>query len=166
MRAIPAALLSLILCLGATAAQAEPMTLDVVVSPKDEISVEFKEEGTHVLQLTQRQGTAEAGGMFAGATVVEYAMHDVVVGEGATAEGYFEATTTAGDTAYFRWQLRAVFVAGPDGKTTVVNNGLWELTGGTGQFAEMRGVGTLRLEFVSDTDRRFVLEGDLSPAPD
>jgi hypothetical protein len=36
---------------------------------------------------------------------------------------------------------------------------------GTGQLAAVRGGGTLLLEFVSKTDRRFILEGDISSAP-
>lgn len=165
MRPIQAALLGLALCLGATGAAAEPMILDVVLSPKDQISLDFKNDSRHFVILMQREGSADRSGVFKGAKVVEYGMHDVTRGDGGKASGYLEATTTGGDIAYFRWRLRALFVAGPDGKAKVINNGYWELTGGTGQFATMRGVGTMLLEFVSKTDRRFVLEGDISPAP-
>ncbi len=165
MRAIEAALLGLALCLGATGAAGEPMTLDVVFSPKEQIRLDFKDDGRHFLLLKTSEGSARGSGAFAGAKVVEYGMHDVTSGDGANANGYLEATTTGGDIAYFRWRLRAVFVAGPDGKTKVIDNGYWELTGGTGQFASLRGVGTLLLEFVSKTDRRYFLEGDISPAP-
>ena len=165
MRRIQAALLGLALCLGATGAAAEPMILDVVLSPKDQINLDFKDDSRHFVILMQREGSADGSGVFEGAKVVEYGMHDVTRGDSGKASGYFEATTTGGDIAYFRWRLRAWFVAGPDGKTKVINNGYWELTGGTGQFATMRGVGTMLLEFVSKTDRRFVLEGDISPAP-
>lgn len=165
MRPIQAALLGLALCLGATGAAAEPMILDVVLSPKDQISLDFKDDSRHFVILMQREGSADRSGVFKGAKVVEYGMHDVTRGDGGKASGYLEATTTGGDIAYFRWRLRALFVAGPDGKAKVINNGYWELTGGTGQFATMRGVGTMLLEFVSKTDRRFVLEGDISPAP-
>lgn len=159
-----AVLLGLTLCLGAVGARAEPMTLDVVVSPEDEIRLDF-EDSRHFVSLTQREGEADGSGAFAGATVVEYGMHDVVLGDGGKASGYLAVTTTAGDIAYFEWRLRALFVAGQDGETTVANDGYWELAGGTGQFASKRGVGDLSLEFVSATDRRFVLEGDISPAP-
>ncbi len=165
MRPIQAALLGLILCLGATGAAAEPMTLDVVLSPKDQINLDFKDDSRHFVILMQREGSADGSGVFEGAKVVEYGMHDVTSGDSADASGYFEATTTGGDIAYFRWRLRAVFVAGPDGKAKVINSGYWELSGGTGQFASLRGVGTLLLEFVSKTDRRYLLEGDISPAP-
>lgn len=165
MRPIRAALLGWALCLGAAGAAAEPMVLDVVLSPKDQINLDFKDDNRHFVILMQREGTADGKGVFEGAKVLEYGLHDVTVGESGRAGGYFEATTSGGDVAYFRWRLRAFFVADPEGETKVVNNGHWELTGGTGQFADKRGVGALRLEFVSKTDRRFVLEGDISPAP-
>ena len=153
------------LSLGVPGAVAEPMILDVVLSPKDQISLDFKDDGHHFVTLIQREGSADGAGVFEGAKVMEYGFHDVTVGDGGTAIGYFEATTTNGDVAYFQWQLLARFVAGPDGEAKVINDGNWELSGGTGQFATLRGVGTLTLEFVSQTDRRFVLEGDISPAP-
>jgi hypothetical protein len=165
MRPAHAAFLAFALCLGSTGAAAEPVTLDVVLSPKDQINLDFKDDNRHFVILMQRSGTAAGSGAFTGATVVEYGFHDVTSGVGGDASGYLEATTTGGDVAYFRWHLRALFVAGPDGKSRLINNGYWELSGGTGQFAAMRGVGSLFLEPVSKTDRRFLLEGDISPAP-
>ena len=47
----------------------------------------------------------------------------------------------------------------------MIDKGHWELVGATGQFADMRGVGSLLLEFVSKTDRRYLLEGDIAPPP-
>lgn len=165
MRPIQISVLSLAICFSAAGVAAEPMILDAVLSPKDEIRLDFKDDDRHFVILTKREGSAAGGGLFSGAKVVEYAIHDVTRGEGGEASGYLEANTTTGDVAYFRWRLRALFVAGADGQTKVIDNGYWELTGGTGQFASLRGVGTLLLEFVSKTDRRFVLEGDISPAP-
>ena len=93
MRPIPATLLSLILCLGATGAEAEPMTLDVVLSPKDNLRLDFKNNEQHFLDLTQREGVAAGDGVFADARVVDYGMNDVTVGDGGRASGYLEATT-------------------------------------------------------------------------
>lgn len=157
--------IGLILCPGVTKAAPEPMILDVVLSPKNQINLDCKDNSRHFVILIQREGTADGSGVFEGVEVVEYGMHDLTRGESGKASGYFEATTTDGDAAYFWWRLRAFFIAGPDGTAEVINNGSWELTGGTGQFATMRGVGTMLLEFVSKTDRRFVLTGDISPAP-
>lgn len=155
----------LTLCLGASGAAAESMSLDVVLSPKDEIRLHFEHDSRRHFQLTQREGTADGAGPFTGAKVVEYGMHDVVVGDRGIASGYFEVTTTEGDIAYLKWRLRAHFIAGAEDKVKVVNTGYWELIGGIGQFAGMRGVGTLLLQFVSKTERRFLFEGDISPAP-
>lgn len=165
MRPIQTALLSLAICFSSAGVAAEPMTLDVVLSPKDEIRLDFKDNNHHFVILTEREGDATGSGVFLGAKVFEYAMHDMTRGDGGEASGYLEVTTTGGDIAYIRWRLRALFVVGADGKTKVIDNGYWELTGGTGQFASQRGVGTLLLEFVSKADRRYVLEGDISPTP-
>jgi len=164
MRRLQAAAFSATLCLAAAGAAAEPMTLDVVLSPKDEIRLAFESDGRHSLSLTHREGSAAGSGIFAGATVAEYGMHDVTGGEGGEAAGYLQATTAGGDIAYIKWRLRALFAAGPDGKAKVINGGHWELAGGTGQFAALRGVGTLAIEFPSKTERRYILQGDLSPA--
>lgn len=165
MRRFGTVLLSLAFGLIGTSASAEPITLDAVVMPKDQIRLDFKDDENHFLMLTQREGKAAGDGIFAGAAVAEYGMHDVTRGQGGKASGYLVATTSEGDVAYFHWRLRALFVAGPDGKAKVIDNGLWELAGGTGRFESMRGVGTLVLEFVSKTDRRYLLQGDISPAP-
>jgi hypothetical protein len=65
------------------------------------------------------------------------------------------------DVAYVKWQVRAVFVPGPEGKPILLDNGFWEVTGGTGKFSKMSGAGILHNEQVSPTDRRFILEVDL-----
>lgn len=164
MRSVRVALLGLALCFGTSGLAAKPMSLDVVLSPKDQIRLDFQGNSRHFLMFIEREGKAAGSGAFADAKVVEYGMHDVVRGESANAKGYLEVTTAEGDIANFKWQLRARFVSGPEGETRVINNGIWELTGGTGQFASMGGVGTMSLEFVNKTDRRYVFEGDISPA--
>ncbi len=52
----------------------------------------------------------------------------------------------------------------PGGKPKMLGNGHWELVGGTGTFAGMKGVGTLQIKRASKTSRRFILEGELVPA--
>ena len=157
--------LGLALCLSVAPAVAEPVTLDAVLSTTDSISLNFKDDTRRFLTLLQREGTATGVGAFEGAKVVEYGMHDVTGGEAAEASGFLEVTTTGGDVAYFRWSLRAFFVGEPGGKTGLVNSGHWELAGGTGPFAGLRGVGTMAIEFPSKTERRYILEGEIAPAP-
>jgi hypothetical protein len=157
--------LALVLGIGSAPASAEPMVLDAVLSTQEDISLAFKDDSRHFVVLLRREGSASGDGVFKDAKVVEFGMHDVTRGEDAKASGYIEATTTAGDIAYFRWRLRAFFVSGPDGQVKPINSGYWELSGGTGPFATLRGVGTLLIEFLNKTERRYLLEGDLSPAP-
>ena len=113
--------LGFVICFSPSQLAAEPMTLDVNLSLKDEIRFDFKDDSQHFILLTEREGHAAGGGDLAGAKVVEYGMHDVTRGEGGKASGYLEATTTEGDIAYFRWHLRAFFVAGPDNKVKVID---------------------------------------------
>jgi len=51
------------------------------------------------------------------------------------------------------------------GKPKLADYGFWELVSGTGSFAAMRGVGSLRIKAVSKTDRNYVLEGELGARP-
>lgn len=156
---------ALSMTLGANDASAEPVVLDAILSITDDISLAFKDDKHHFVTLLKREGQAAGKGVFKDAKVIEYGMHDVTLGESANARGYIEVTTIEGDIAYLRWQLSATFVAGADGKAKLINAGSWELTGGTGQFEAMRGVGTMFIEFPSKTERRYVFEGDISPAP-
>ena len=165
MRSSVSVVLSFALCLGAAQAVAEPVTLDAVLSTTDSISLNFKDDTRRFLTLLQREGTATGAGPFEGAKVVEYGMHDVTGGEAAEATGFLEVTTTTGDVAYFRWSLRAFFVGEPAGKTRLANAGHWELAGGTGQFATLRGVGTMAIQVPSKTERRYILEGEIAPVP-
>mgnify|MGYP003700556215 FL=1 len=165
MRFLPATLLGFVLSLSIPDARAEAVKLDAVLSTSESISLAFKNDDRRFVTLLKREGTASGSGIFKGAQVVEYGMHDVIAGDTAEAAGYLEATTQGGDAAYFKWQLRATFVQGPEGKTRVVNAGTWEIIGGTGRFADQRGVGSLRIEFPSKTERRYIFEGDISPSP-
>jgi hypothetical protein len=61
-----------------------------------------------------------------------------------------------GDVAYVKWQVRAVFVPGPEGKPVLLDNGFREISGGTGKFNKMSGAGILHIKPVSQTDRRFI----------
>ncbi|WP_340119180.1 hypothetical protein [Pelagibius sp. 7325] len=165
MRLLRSIMLGLVLSSGATGAGAEPVTLDVVLTTTEDISLNFQNDRQHFLTLLLREGTAAGDDVFEGAEVAEYGMHDITVGVGGEASGYIVATTVAGDIAYFRWHLRAFFVEGNEGTSRVANSGLWELAGGTGRFAAQRGTGSLTIGFPSKTERRYVLTGDISPVP-
>ncbi len=150
---------------AAVPAAAEPMRIETVLAPKEQMRLDFEDGSKHFVLLVRREGKAEGSGPLAGAAVTEYGMHDIVPGDAGDPRGYLEFTQANGDKAYIKWNVRAIFVAKPGGKRKMLGYGHWELVGGTGTFAGMKGVGTMQIERASKTERRFILQGDLVPAP-
>jgi hypothetical protein len=60
--------------------------------------------------------------------------------------------------------VRAVFAPGPEGRLMLLDNGTWQVVGGTGRFAGLKGAGSLNIRSVGPTDRNFILKGELFPA--
>jgi hypothetical protein len=148
------------LCLGSGAALAAPVNIEAVVTPKAESKLEFADGTKRYLLATQREGKAIGTGPLAGATMVEWGVHDVNPAAGAHASGYLVFTSGGGDIAYLKYQFRAVPVPGPDGKLRFLANGFWETAGGTGKLKDLRGAGTVR---VDPRERRWTLNGELVP---
>ena len=146
-------------------AAAEPMRIETVLAPKEQMRLDFEDGSKHFVLLVRREGKAEGSGPLAGAAVTEYGMHDIVPGVAGDPRGYLEFAQPNGDKAYIKWIVRAIFVPNPGGKPKLLDYGHWELAGGTGTFAGMKGVGTLQIKPASKTERRFILQGDLVPAP-
>ncbi len=151
------------LCVTAiTSVEAAPVKLEAVISPKAESKLEFADGSKRFLLATQREGKAAGNGPLAGATMLEWGMHDVTPGTGANANGYLVFTTAEGDIAYLKYQFRMIQVAGPDGKPRYLVNGNWEVVGGTGKLQSLRGAGTVQVKVVSPKERQWILEGDLN----
>jgi hypothetical protein len=144
-------------------AWAEPFKVEAVLVPKEQMRLDFADGSKRFVLLVRREGTAEGSGPLAGAAVNEYGMHDITPGVDGDPRGFLEFTDAAGGKAYVKWQVRAVFVPGADGKPELLDYGFWELAGGTGKFSGMKGVGSLQIKAASPTDRRFILEGELTP---
>jgi len=148
----------------AVPAVAAPLKIEAVMTPKEQILLDFADGSKHFVLMVRREGKAVGAGGFSGASVTEYGVHDITPGVGGNPRGYLVFTTPEGDIAYVKWQVRAVFVPGPEGKPMLLDNGFWEVTGGTGKFGNLSGAGTLHIKPATGTDRRFILEGDLIPA--
>jgi len=142
-------------------ALAEPVKVEAVLSPKQQMKLDFEDGSKHFVLLVRREGMAAGTGLLDGAAVTEFGMHDIVRGVGGDPRGYLVFADDAGGKAYIKWQVRAVFVPGTDGKPRLLDNGFWEVAGGTGKFAGLQGAGTLHIKPASKTDRRFILTGDL-----
>jgi len=147
--------------LANAAALAAPMKIEAVIAPKAESKLEFADGSKRYLLATQREGKAAGNGPLAGATMLEWGVHDVNPSAGAHANGYLVLTTADGDIAYLKYQFRAVPVPGPDGKPRFLANGFWETAGGTGKLKGLRGAGTVRINATSPKERHWILDGDL-----
>lgn len=146
---------------AATVVQAEPVRFEAVLAQKEAIRLDFADASKRFFLMVRREGKSQGQGPLASATVQEYGAHDVVPGVGGEPRGYLEFATTDGSKAYLKWTIQAVFVPGPEGKPKLLDNGVWQVVGGTGQLDKLKGAGTFRLQFPSPTDRRFVMEGEL-----
>lgn len=142
-------------------AQAEPVKFEAVVAQKEAIRLDFADASKRFFLLVRREGTTEGQGPLAGAAVQEYGAHDVIPGVGGEPQGYLAFAGSDGSKAYLKWTIQAVFVPGPDGKPKLLDNGVWQVVGGTGKWEKLKGAGTFRLRFPGPTDRRFVMEGEL-----
>jgi hypothetical protein len=147
--------------LNTGAATADPLKIEAVMSPKEKIQLDFADGSKHFVLMVRREGEAKGTGALNGAKVVEYGVHDIIPGVGGEPRGYLVMTAANGDLAYVKWQVRAVFVPGADGKPQLLDNGYWEIAGGTGGFTGLTGAGTLHIKAVSPTDRKFILDGDV-----
>lgn len=156
------ALAALAITIAALPARAEPLHIEAVMSPKEQMQLNFKDGSKHFVLLVRREGKAEGQGVLAGASVVEFGMHDILPGVGGSPTGYLELTAANGDISYINWHIGAVFVPGDDGKPKLLDNGYWQIVGGTGALQDLVGAGTLHLKAVSPTDRRFILDGEVT----
>lgn len=146
-----------------TSVSAASVKVEAVMTPKEQIKMDFADGSKHFVLMVRREGKATGQGLFSGAAVTEYGRHDIVPGVGGDPSGYLVFTQPSGDIAYVKWTVRAVFVPGANGPM-LLDNGTWEVVSGTGKLAGLKGAGMLHIKSVSPTDRNFILEGDLFPA--
>lgn len=144
-----------------TSVVAAPVKIDAVMSPKEQIRLDFADGSKHFVLMVRREGKATGQGLLSGAAVTEFGRHDIAPGIGGDPSGYLVFTLPEGDIAYVKWVVRAVLVPGAGGTPMLLDNGIWEVVGGTGKLKGLRGAGTLHIKTVSPTDRNFILEGEL-----
>jgi hypothetical protein len=89
-------------------ASAAPVSVSAVMSPTDEIRMDFKDGSKHFVLMVRREGMAEGSGILAGASVVEMGWHDIKPPFDADPRGYLEMTAENGDVAYIKFTVRGV----------------------------------------------------------
>jgi len=140
---------------------AAEISVKAVMAPKEQMRLDFADGSKHFLLMVRREGKAAGTGPLAGASVTEFGYHDIIPGDSGDPRGYLVFSLPSGDHAYVKWTVRAVFVPGEDGKPKLLDNGVWEIAGATGQLKGLKGAGILHIRAVSPADREFELTGDL-----
>lgn len=151
-------------CAVALPAFSADVAVKAVMSPKEQMRLDFADGSKHFLLMVRREGKAQGSGLLNGAAVTEFGYHDILPGDGGDPRGYLVFTMPDADMAYVKWQVRAVFVPGADGKPKLLDNGFWEIVGATGKLKGLKGAGTLHIKAVSPSDREFELTGELVPS--
>ncbi len=140
---------------------AAEIALKAVMVPKEQMRLDFADGSKHFLLMVRREGKAAGTGLFADASVTEFGYHDIIPGDSGDPRGYLIFTLPNGDNAYVKWTVRAVFVPGADGKPKLLDNGVWEIAGATGQLKGLKGAGILHIHAVSPENREYELTGEL-----
>lgn len=151
--------ISAVAALASGSAVAEPVAIEVLLTPQEQVKFEFADGSKHFILAVRREGKAEGTGAFAGTTVTEIGWHDVNPPISGEPQGYLQITADNGDVAVLRWSVKAVFLNVED-KPALFNSGIWQLVSGTGQFADKRGVGTLVIK-PQGGPNLFILDGDV-----
>ena len=146
------------------AALAAPVSVTTVLDPQEQMRFEMGDGSKHFVLAVRREGTSEGEGVLADTQVTEFGWHDINPPIAGDPQGYLRFTTPDGDVAIVKFTVRAVFMKGAE-KPALHDDGFWELVSGTGQFAEMRGVGHLKIEPAGGPKRRFTLTGEIGEAP-
>ncbi|PVZ79312.1 hypothetical protein C9426_34095 [Serratia sp. S1B] len=142
---------------------AEALNVSAVMTPKEQIKMEFKDGSGHFVLMVKREGQAIGKGLFAGTSVTEFGRHDIIPGVSGDPSGYLVLSQGEANIVYIKWTVRAIFLPGKDGKSQLNDNGFWEVVSGTGKFKGLKGAGTLHIKPASSpTDRTFILEGETS----
>lgn len=153
-----------LLALAAAPLSAAPVQIETVVTPREQMRLEFADGSKRYFVMLKREGMASGTGPLAGASVIDWGAHDARPGTGAEGVGYLVFTTPDGDIAYIKSRFHAVALPGADGKPRNILNGDWEVAGATGRLKGLRGAGGLRINVISPTDRQWLLEGEMVQA--
>lgn len=155
---------STVALLLAGSALAAPVSVTAMMDPQEQMRFEMDDGTGHFILAVRREGVAEGEGLLAGAKVTEFGWHDINPPMAGDPRGYLRFEAENGDVAVIKFTVRAVFMKGAD-KPELHDDGFWELTNGTGQFADKRGVGALKIEAAEGPKRLFILKGEIGENP-
>ena len=159
------ALLALTIMGTITTAGAEPLKIEMTLSNPQQLRIDFPLVGAekHTGIYVKREGVAAPGSTWAGAKVQEVGLHDIFP-DRVWGTGYITFTLPNGDQVSMKHEFVASFLPTPDGRMAPVDHGFWEIIGGTGGLAGIRGVGRFQFKPApSDANARvWDLAGDIA----
>lgn len=132
--------------------------------PNEYTKLEFADGSNRYVALVRRSGRVVSGGMFRGAMVEEWGFHEVTLGPQANGRGtgYLVITRGPDNALYLKTQLRQLTLPTKTDEQSSVFNGLWEVSGATGMYRGLQGTGTLRINRLSEFERQWLLDGEIS----
>jgi hypothetical protein len=157
--------LAVVLAVGVSTAQAEPLKIDMRLASPQQIRLDFPLVGAekHFAFYVKREGVVGAGSTWAGAKVQEVGLHDIFPGDRVWGTGYITFTLPNGDQVSMKHEFAAAFLPTAGGQMAPVDHGVWTIIGGTGSLAGIRGVGRFQFKPPSDDPnaRVWELQGDI-----
>lgn len=132
--------------------------------PNEYTKLEFADDSNRYVALVRRSGRVVGEGMLRGATVQDWGFHEVTLGPETDGRGtgYLVISHSPSDIIYLKTQLRQVSLSGKGNEQRSVFTGLWEVSGATGKFKGLKGAGTLRINRLSESERQWILDGEMS----
>ena len=155
-----ASISALAITLSTGTAHAAPVEFAALITPKADVTLRFEDGSNRLVRLVQREGETRGGGPLDSTTMLEWGMHELTSEKG-NGQGYLVFTHDSGDIAYLRFDWQARMLQSPSGSLSPKLAGSWDIVGGTGRFAALKGVGSLRIEVRSARERYWVFEGDI-----
>jgi hypothetical protein len=150
----------LALGLSAATVNAAGVQFAALIAPRADVTLAFEDGSERLFRLVQREGKTR-GGPLDGTTMREWGTHELTPDE-AQGRGYLVFTHASGDIAYLRFQWVARGIPNSGGDISPRLAGSWDVAGGTGRFSSLTGVGTVRIDMPSTSERYWVFEGDMN----
>jgi hypothetical protein len=105
-------------------------------------------------------------GLLAGATVLDWGLHEVPTGTDPNGggPGYLLFTLPSGVQLTMRLQMHLQYIPQAKGAPQPFIFGLWEIVGASGSLRQLQGSDVIRVERPSADERLWVLEGEVGRA--
>jgi len=144
-------------------AQAKAVEFEAVISDVADRTLKFKDDSAHIIRLVHREGKVTGDAPFAGATMKEWGIHDMIfpnektypTGDGF---GYLIFTQSNGHEFYLKFNWIATAIKDEKGKSSFILSGHWRVEDSSNK---MTGLGTLRINMLSAKERHWTFEGDM-----